>query len=64
MTYRTYNDWFAKGRVVQEGQKAAGFLSDGIAVFSKDQTVKIPRGVNLKYPEPDSYYLGDEYDYN
>lgn len=65
MAYRTFEEWSARGRVVQQGEKAMGFLLDGTAIFGKEQTIKRPK---RKYPqhddEPDSWYLGDEGDYN
>lgn len=63
MSYRTFEEWKARGRVVLKGEKAMGHLLDGTALFAKEQTTKAPK---LKYnrQEPDTWYLGEEYDYH
>ncbi len=60
MSYRTYEEWEVRGRVVKQGEKAAGRLNDGTALFSKEQTIK-----RLRHPrqQPDCWYLGDGLDY-
>lgn len=63
MTYRTYEEWAARGRFVQQGEKAMGFLNDGTAIFGKEQTKKRPKRVFPQDNDPDSWYMGDEYDY-
>lgn len=63
MAYRTYGEWIARDRVVQQGEKAMGFLLDGTAIFGKEQTIKRPKRRHQQ-DEPDSWYLGDEYDYH
>ncbi len=60
MSYRTYEEWEVRGRVVKQGEKAAGRLNDGTALFSKGQTTKRPRH---PLSQPDSWYLGDGFDY-
>lgn len=64
MAYRTYDEWTARGRVVQQGEKAMGFLLDGTAIFGKEQTIKRPKNTHQQYGGPDSWYLGDEHDYH
>ena len=63
MAYRTYDEWTARGRVVQQGEKAMGFLLDGTAIFAKEQTIKRPKRRYLP-DEPDPWCLGDDYDYH
>lgn len=62
MAYRTYDEWTARGRVVKQGEKAMGFLNDGTAIFGKEQTTKRPKWTRQE-DEPDSWYMGDEFDY-
>ena len=63
MVYRTYKDWVTKGRIVKKGEKAVGFLTSGDALFEKSQTVKIESQVKHTQDTPDSWYMGDAYDY-
>lgn len=63
MAYRTYEEWIARDRVVQQGEKAMGFLVDGTAIFGKEQTIKRAKRT-YKQEEPDSWYMGDEFDYS
>lgn len=61
MAYRTFNEWKARGRAVQKGEKALGFLLDGTAIFGKEQTKKAPvKSADGEYDYgPDSWYEGD-----
>lgn len=66
MSYRTFEEWKARGRVVNKGEKAMGHLNDGSALFGKEQTKKLSskstwRGLG---DQPDSWYMGDPLDYN
>lgn len=63
MVYRTFEGWKARGRAVLKGEKAVGHLTDGTALFGKKQTTKVPKLVD-RPQEPDTWYLGDEYDYH
>lgn len=63
MAYRTYEEWIARDRVVQQGEKAMGFLVDGTAIFGKEQTIKRAKRT-YKQEGPDSWYMGDEFDYS
>lgn len=56
MAYRTYEEWSARGRAVLKGEKAAGFLTDGTAIFGKEQTTKRP-----SYPPSRSSGYGGDY---
>lgn len=67
MAYRTYEEWSSRGRVVMKGEKASGYLTDGTAIFKKEQTTKVRPESMLRYNKlntPDSWYMGDEYDYH
>lgn len=67
MSYRTYEEWTNRSRVVKKGEKAAGYLTNGTAIFEKSQTTKVRPESLLRYGKlntPDSWYMGDEYDYN
>lgn len=68
MAYRTFNEWVARGRAVQKGEKAMGFLNDGTAIFGKEQTTKTPKGSPNVGCSPkgseygyDSWDMGDDY---
>lgn len=50
-----------------KGEKASGYLTDGTAIFKKEQTTKVRPESMLRYNKlntPDSWYMGDEYDYH
>ncbi|UZZ64073.1 hypothetical protein A71_267 [Escherichia phage A7_1] len=63
MVYRTFEEWKKKGRVVVKGEEATGFLKDGTALFSKEQTKKTPTKSYTYGQGYDSWYMGDEYEY-
>lgn len=67
MSYRTFEEWRARGRAVSAGEKAMGKLNDGTAIFGKEQTTKVDKPLktnHLQFDKPDSWYLGEEYDYH
>lgn len=43
MSYRTLEEWNARGRQVIKGQKAMGRLNDNTPIFGKEQTKKCRR---------------------
>lgn len=65
--YKTKKDWLKKGRTLKVGMYPKGTTNSGEALYTKKQTTKKQ---NTKKQEivnnstPDSWYLGDEYDYN
>lgn len=40
MSYRTMNEWNARGRQVKKGEKSMGRLNDNTPLFGKEQTRK------------------------
>lgn len=43
MSYRSLEEWNARGRQVIKGQKAMGKLNDNTPLFGKEQTKKFSR---------------------
>lgn len=43
MSYRSWDEWKARGRFIIKGEKSMGRLNDGTPLFGKEQTKKIPK---------------------
>ena len=63
MTYRTYDEWLERGRQVKSGEVYSVKLRDGTALFHKEQTKKVKKGVVVDRSR-DSWDQVDQYDYN
>ena len=55
MSYRSFQEWNARGRQIIKGEQCMGRLNDGTPLFGKEQTKKVE-----KKPKPRSSYACQE----
>lgn len=55
MSYRSFQEWNARGRQIIKGEQCMGRLNDGTPLFGKEQTKKIE-----KKPKPCGSYAYQE----